>query len=84
MSIRGPLIAGTVLSFGAVAAAARLDPGPVPFPRLPARRPLASYMALASTPFGNGLELFALVAFIFFACFLAAGLRRARHGPPPL
>jgi hypothetical protein len=82
MSIRGPLFAGTILSFGAVAAAARFDPGPVAFPRLSARHLAASYMALASAPFGNGLELFALVAFIYFACFLAAGLWRVRHGPP--
>ena len=84
MSIRGPLFAGTILSFGAVALAARFDPGPVAFPPLSARDLLGSYRALADTPFGNGTELFALVAFIYFTCFLAAGLWRARHGPPPL
>ena len=83
MSIRGPLFAGTVLSFGAVIAAARFDPGPAAFPRLSARHLLASYMALASAPFGNGWELFALVAFLYFACFLVAGLWRARRTPSP-
>ena len=80
MSIRGPLFAGTVLSFGAVIAAARFDPGPVAFPRLSARHLAASYMTLASAPFGNGLELFALVAFIYFACFLMTGWRQHRRG----
>ena len=84
MSIRGPLVAGTVLSLGAVAMIARQDPGRATFPPLSARRPLASYRALAGAPFGNGLELFALTAVIYFACFLMAGLWHARHGPPPL
>ena len=80
MTIRGPLIAGTVLSFGAVAGLAHFDPGRVAFPHLSPRHLVASYMALADAPFGNGLELFALVAVIFAACFLVAGRRR----PPPL
>ena len=84
MSIRVPLAAGTVLSFGAVALIARQDPGRVAFPHLSARHPLASYRALADAPFGNGAELFALVAFIYFACFLVAGWRNARRRPPPL
>ena len=83
MSIRGPLVAGTVLSLGAVAMIARQDPGRATVPYLSARHPLASYRALADAPFGNGLELFALVAFVFFACFLAAGWRHARRRPPP-
>lgn len=84
MSIRGPLITGTVLSSGAVVLIARHDPGRATVPHLSARHLLASYRALADAPFGNGAELFALVAFIFFACFLMAGLWHARHGPPPL
>ncbi len=79
MSIRAALAAGTVLSFGAVAAIASQDPGPVTFPRLQARHPLAAYLALAAAPFGNGWELFALVAFIYFACIFAAGWRRVRR-----
>ena len=80
MTIRGPLIAGTVLSLGAVALIAREIPGRMPFPHLSPRHLAASYMALADAPFGSGLELFALVAFIFAGCFLVAGRRR----PPPL
>ena len=84
MSVLRPVVAGTVLSLAAAAVIARYDPGPVSFPHLSARQPLASYRALAAAPFGNGAELFALVAFIFFACFLVAGWRDARRRPPPL
>ena len=73
------LAAGTVLSLAAVAAIAGNDPGPAVFPRLSARHPLASYRALADAPFGNGLELFGLVAFIFFTCIFVAGWRHARR-----
>ena len=76
------LATGTVLSLAAVAAIARLDPGPAAFPRLSARHPVASYMALAAAPFGNGVELFALVAFIFAVCIFVAGWRHARRPDP--
>ena len=76
------LVTGTVLSLAAVAAIARNDPGPAPFPRLSARHPLASYRALAGAPSGNGLELFALVAFIFAVCIFVAGWRHARRSGP--
>ena len=79
MSMRAPLAAGTVLSLGAVAAIASQDPGPATFPRMPARRPLACYLALAAAPFGNGWELFALVATIYSVCLFAWGLRDARR-----
>jgi hypothetical protein len=81
VSIRIPL-AGTVLSLAAVAAIASQDPGPAAFPRISARDPLASYRALAAAPFGNGAELFALVAFIFAACIFVAGWRHARRLGP--
>jgi hypothetical protein len=84
VSILRPFAAGTVLSVGAAAALARFDAGPVSFPPLSSRQPLASYRALADAAFGNGLELFALVALIFFACFFVAGWRNARRRPPPL
>ena len=84
MSIRAPLTAGTILSLAAAALIAHYDPGPVSFPSLSARQPLASYRALAAAPFGNGAELFALTALIFTACFLVAGWRNARRRPPPL
>jgi hypothetical protein len=76
------LAAGTVLSLAAVSGLACLDPGPAPFPRVSPRHPLAAYMALAAAPFGNGLELFALVAFIFAAVILVAGWRHARRPDP--
>ena len=79
MSIRVALAAATVLSFGAVAAIASQDPGSVAFPRLQARHPLGAYLALATAPFGNGWELFALVALIYSACLFAWGLRDARR-----
>jgi hypothetical protein len=77
--MRIPLAAGTVLSLAAVAAIASQDPGPAAFPRLSARHPAASYMALAAAPFGNGLELFGLVALIFASCIFVAGWRHARR-----
>ena len=79
MSMRIPMAAGMVLSLAAVAAIAREDAGPAAFPRLPAWDPLASYLALADTPFGNGLELFVLIAFIFAVCIFVAGWRQARR-----
>ena len=79
MSMRAPLAAGTVLSLGAVAAIASQDPGRASVPRLSVRRPLGSYFALATAPFGNGWELFALVALIYVACLFAWGLRDTRR-----
>src|SRR5512142_1316555 len=55
MRIRMPLLAGTVLSLAAVAAVASQDPGPATLPVMSIRHPLASYLALAAAPFGNGL-----------------------------
>jgi hypothetical protein len=80
--MRTPPAAGTVLSLAAVAAIASQDPGPVVFPRLSARHPLASYRALAAAPTGNGAELFALTAFIFAVCIFVAGWRHARRPDP--
>ena len=82
MSIRAALAAGTVLSLAAVAAIASQDPGPVPLPRLSARHVLASYPALAAAPFGNGWELFALVASVYATCLFVWGWRHARRPDP--
>ena len=79
MRIRVPLLAGTVLSLAAVAAVASQDPGPVALPGMSIRHPLASYRALAAAPFGNGLELFALVAFIYAVCIFIASWRHERR-----
>jgi hypothetical protein len=80
--MRTPLAAGTVLSLAAAVAIARNDPGSAAFPRMSVRHPLASYQALAAAPFGNGRELFALVAVIFAACIFVAGWRHARRHSP--
>ena len=80
--MRTALAAGTVLSLVAVAAIASQDPGLAAFPRISAQDPLASYRALADAPTGNGLELFALVAFIFAVCIFVAGWRHARRHSP--
>jgi hypothetical protein len=79
VGIRVPFITGTAASCAAVSGLACLDPGPAVFPHLSARHPVADYLALANAAPGNGLELFALVAFIFFACFLPSAARRARR-----
>lgn len=80
MTIRAPLAAGTAVNLAAVSGLACLDPGPVAFPRLSARHPLASYMTLAAAPLGNAWVLLALVTSVFATCFLASGWRRARRG----
>ena len=76
--MRRGLVAGTVLSLLMVGAwsvigAATLGPGPAAASDA-WHHPLASYLALASAPTGNGLELFAVVAFIYAMClFWRAG-----------
>ncbi len=82
MSVIRALAAGTVLSLAAIAAIASQDPGPESFPRLSVRDPLASYRALADAAFGNGLELFALVALMFAVCIFVAGWRHTRRPDP--
>lgn len=79
VTVRAPLAAGTALNLVAVSGLACLDPGPVPFPHLSARHPLADYMALTAAPLGSAWELAVLVTAVFAACFLVAGYRRYRH-----
>jgi hypothetical protein len=85
VNLRAPLITGTILSLAVTAAWAWLSSltiGPAGPLHLTWRHPAASYLALAAAPAGNGWELFAVVAFIYAACFLVAGWRHARrHGP---
>ena len=58
---------------------AALTTGPAGPLNLTWRHPAASYMTLAAAPTGNGWELFAVVAFIYAACFLVTGRRHARR-----
>ena len=82
MSVRGLLIAGTVLSLAAVSAwswASTLTEGPAAPPHLGPDLP-SDYAQLAAAPAGNGWELFAVVALIYAACLLVSGWRRQRRG----
>jgi hypothetical protein len=83
VSLRGPLITGTVLSLAVTAAWAWLPAltiGPAGPLHLTWRHPAASYLALAAAPTGNGWELSAVVAFIYAACLLVSGRRQRRGG----
>jgi hypothetical protein len=83
VSLRGPLITGTVLSLAVTAAWAWLPAltiGPAGPLHLTWRHPAASYLALAAAPTGNGWELSAVVAFIYAACLLVSGWRQRRGG----
>jgi hypothetical protein len=85
MRFRVPLITGTVMSLAVTSAWAwmsTLTTGPGGPMDLTWRHPAASYMTLAAAPTGNGWELFALVAFIYAACFVVAGRRHARRLGP--
>ena len=82
MSVRGPLLAGTVLSLAAVTAwscMADLAIGP-PGPLRMTRNLPSDYAQLAAAPTGNGWDLFAVVAVIYAACLLVSGWRRQRRG----
>ena len=80
--MKGAAITGTVLSLVVVSAWAWLASLTIgPAAPLHLGRDLASdYAQVASAPTGNGGELFAVVAFIYAACFGVAGWRRARTG----
>ena len=80
--MKGALITGTVASLAVTAAWAwmsALTIGPAGPLYLNWRHPAESYPLLAAAPAGNGWELFAVVAFIYFACLLVAGWRRQRR-----
>jgi hypothetical protein len=82
VSVRAPLIAGTVLSLAAVSAwsyVASLAIGPAAALHL-GRNLLADYAQLAAAPTGNAAELFAVVAAIYALCLLVSGWRRHRRG----
>ena len=80
--MKGALVTGTAVSLAVTAAwsyVAALAIGPAGPLDLSLQHPVASYMALAAAPTGNAWELFAVVAFIFAACFLVSARRRARR-----
>ena len=82
MSVRGPLIAGTVLSPAAVSAwswLADLTTGPAAPLHLGPDLP-SDYAQLASAPTGNGRDLLAVVAAIYALCLLVSGWRHHRRG----
>lgn len=82
MSVRGPLVTGTIVSLAVTAAwawASALTIGPAGPLDLTWRHPVRSYLLLAAAPTGSGWELGAVVAFIFAACFLVAAVRRRRR-----
>lgn len=82
MSIRGPLVTGTIVSLAVTAAWAWLSAltiGPSGPLDLTWRHPVASYVMLAAAPTGNGLELAGVITLIFAASFFVAGLRRMRR-----
>jgi hypothetical protein len=81
--VKRGLVAGTVVSLvvvGAWSVAAAASMGPAPALHLSWHHPVASYLALAAAPTGNGLELFAVVAVIYALCLFRAARRRAQGG----
>ena len=82
MRLGAPLVTGTIVSLAVTAVWAwmsALATGPAGPRDLTWRHPARSYLTLAAAPAGNGWELFAVVAFIYAACFLVAGWRHARR-----
>jgi hypothetical protein len=82
VSVRGPLIVGTLMSLAVASAwswSAALTEGPAA-PLYLCRDLRADYAQLAAAPAGNGWELFAVVTAIYALCLLVSGWRRQRRG----
>jgi hypothetical protein len=82
MSVRVPLITGTVVSLAVVSAwsyLASLAIGPAA-PLHLGRNLLSDYAQLASAPTGNAGELFTVAAAIYVLCLLVSGWHRYRRG----
>ena len=82
MSVRAPLITGTVLSLAVVSAwswSSALTEGPA-VPLHLGRDLRSDYAQLAAAPTGNGPELLAVVAVIYALCLLVSGWRQQRRG----
>jgi hypothetical protein len=86
VSIRGPLVTGTIASLAVTAAwswLSALTIGPAGPLDLTWRHPAASYVTLtAAPPAGNGRELLAVVALIYAVCIFVAAWRHARRPGP--
>jgi len=81
VSVRAPLITGTVVSLAVVSAwswSAAVTEGPA-VPLHLSRDLAADYAQLAAAPTGNAWELFAVVAVIYAMCLLVSGWRRRRR-----
>lgn len=82
MGARAALGCGTVLSLAVGCAwswTADALAGPIPAPRLGTGL-RADYAQLADSAAGGpGIALFAMIAAIYFACFMVSGLRRIRR-----
>ena len=84
MSVRAPLITGTVLSLAVVSAwswSSALTEGPA-VPLHLGRDLRSDYAQLAAAPTGNGWELFAVIAVIYALCLQAWRWRRQHRGGP--
>jgi hypothetical protein len=82
VSVRGPLITGTILSLAAVSAwswSAALTEG-LAAPLHLSQNLASDYARLADAPTGNGWELFAVVAGSYAVCLLVHGWRHRRGG----
>ena len=75
-------MAGTVVSLsvtGAWSILAAAAIGPAPALHLDWHHPVASYLALAAAPTGNGWALFAVLSVIYMLALLVAGWRKAHR-----
>ena len=75
------LVTGTVASLivvGAWSVMADATSNPRPPLHLSSHHPVASYVALASAPTGNGWALFAVLSVIYMLALLVAGYRDGR------
>ena len=82
MSMRAPLVTGTILSLAVTAAWAwmsALTVGPVGPMHLTWRHPAAAYVTVAAAPTGTSWGLFAVVAFIYAACLGVSDWRCSRR-----
>ena len=76
------LAAGTVLALlvtGVWSVTAAATIGDAPPMHLTWHHPLASYLALAAGPAGNGWALFGVLSVIYTLCLLIEGWRRSRE-----